>query len=70
MLVWKMYFLFRALLVQVVAPVPHTTRRLLAVCLNVAEPLAFTALHKTILSFIGLYPDCDVAKAWQSENFL
>jgi hypothetical protein len=24
---------------------------------------------KTVLSFIAVYPDCDVAKTWQSENF-
>jgi hypothetical protein len=34
------------------------------------ECLAVMALCKTILSFIGLYPDCDVAEAWQLENFL
>jgi hypothetical protein len=28
------------------------------------------ALRKTILSIVGLYPDCDEAIASQSENFL
>jgi hypothetical protein len=32
--------------------------------------LAVVTLCKTILSFIRLYLDCVVAKAWQSENFL
>jgi hypothetical protein len=35
-----------------------------------AELRAIMALHKTILSFIGLYPDCHMAGAWQLENFL
>jgi hypothetical protein len=60
---------FRILLAEVTAPTPQTMGRLLAVCPNVAKFLAITALHKTILGFIGIYPDCDVAKAWQSENF-
>jgi hypothetical protein len=38
--------------------------RLLAVCPNVAEFVGVTALHKTILGFIGLYPDYGVVKAW------
>jgi hypothetical protein len=42
---------------------------LLAVCPDVAELLAVMALRKTILSSICLYPDCDVAEAWQLENF-
>jgi hypothetical protein len=61
---------FRTLLVQVAAPTPQTTGRLLAVFSNVAELLAVMALHKTILGFIGLYPNCDIAEALQSENFL
>jgi hypothetical protein len=56
--------------VQVAAPAPQTTGKLLAVCPNVAELLAIMALHKPFLSFIGLYPGCDMSKAWQSENFL
>jgi hypothetical protein len=42
----------------------------LAVCPDVAELLAVMALRKPILSSICLHPDCDVAEAWQSENFL
>jgi hypothetical protein len=37
---------------------------------DVVELLTVMALRKTILSFIGLYLDCDVAEAWQSENLL
>jgi hypothetical protein len=61
---------FRTLLVQLDAPAPQTTRRLVAVFPNVAENLAVLALRKAILSFIGFYPDYDVAKAWNSEHFL
>jgi hypothetical protein len=42
--------------------------RFLAVGPNVAELLA--VLRKTILSYIDLYPDCDVARVWEFENFL
>jgi hypothetical protein len=38
-----------------------TTGCLLAVYANVVEHLAVMALRKTILSFIGFYPECDVA---------
>jgi hypothetical protein len=41
---------------------------LFAVCLDVAELLAVTALRKTILSSICLYPDCHVTEDWHSEN--
>jgi hypothetical protein len=61
---------FRTLLVQVAAPTPQTMGRLLAVCPNVAQLLAVMALRKTIVSFIGLYSDCDVAMVWQLVNFL
>jgi hypothetical protein len=51
----------------------HTTNKggggLLAVCPHMAELLAVVTLHKPILSFVRLYPDCNVAKAGQSENF-
>jgi hypothetical protein len=60
----------RKLLVQVAALATQTTGKLLAVFPNVAELLAVMALRKPCLSFIGLYPDCDVAKVWQSENLL
>jgi hypothetical protein len=55
--------LFRALLVEVAAPT-HQTKGV------VAKLLAVITLRKTILSFTRLYPDCNVAEAWQSENFL
>jgi hypothetical protein len=70
MLVWKIIFFFRTLFVQVAATAPQTTGRLLAVFPNMAKLLAVIALCKPILSFIVFYPDCNVAKAWQSENFL
>jgi hypothetical protein len=43
---------------------------LLEVFPDVAELLAVVALRKTILGFIGLYPDCNEEKAWQSEHSL
>jgi hypothetical protein len=49
--------LLRALLVQMAAPAPRTTGRLLAVCPDVAELLAVMVLRKTSLGFIGIYPD-------------
>jgi hypothetical protein len=64
-------FFFRTLLVQVAAPGTQTTTgRFLTVYPNVAKLLAGMTLRKNILSFIGLCPDCAVAKTWQSENFL
>jgi hypothetical protein len=48
-------------------PAPQAEGRLLAVCPDVAELLAVTALRKIILSSTCLYPDCDVAEACQSE---
>jgi hypothetical protein len=58
-----------SLLVQVTASA-QAAGRMFAVCPDVAELLAVMALRKTILSSICLYPDCDVAEAWQSEYFL
>jgi hypothetical protein len=55
---------------QVADPAPHITGRMLVVFPNVAELLAVMALRKPILSFIGLYLDCDVSKVWQCKNFL
>jgi hypothetical protein len=55
---------FRTLLVQVAAAL--TTKKGNFSC-------SFPKTWRNVwpfLSFIGLYPDCDVAKAWQSENFL
>jgi hypothetical protein len=56
--------------VQVISSAPKAAGRLFAVCPDVAELLAVMALRKTILSSICLHPDCDVAEALQSENFL
>jgi hypothetical protein len=56
-----------ALLVQVTTPAPQVAGRLLAVCPDVAKLLAVMALLKTILSSVCLYPDRDMAEAWQSE---
>jgi hypothetical protein len=52
---------FRTLFVQVAAPAPQTTGRLLTVCPNVAELLAVVALRKAVLS-----PVCSTPIAmWQ-----
>jgi hypothetical protein len=59
-----------ALLLQVTAPSQQAAGRLLAVSPDVTELLVVMALRKTILSSICLHPDCDVAEAWQSEDFL
>jgi hypothetical protein len=48
---------------QVTAPAPQTTGRLLTVCPNVAELLAVVALRKAVLSPVCLHPDCYVARA-------
>jgi hypothetical protein len=55
---------FWALLVHLTAPTPHTCR-LLAVILDMAEFLAGVTLHEASLSFVCLYPDCNMAKACQ-----
>jgi hypothetical protein len=60
---------FRIVLVKVADPAPQTTGRLRAVYLNMAELVAVMALRKSILNFIGSYPDCDVAKAWDPGIF-
>jgi hypothetical protein len=62
--------LFRALLVQVTAPAPHKTARLLAVSSDMAEFLAFVTLRETSLSFARLYPDYNIAKACESKYLL
>jgi hypothetical protein len=41
---------------------------LLAVCPDVAELLAVVALRKSILGFVRLYPDSNVAEVRQPEN--
>jgi hypothetical protein len=56
--------------VQVTASAPQAAARLLTVCHDVAELLAVMALRKIIPSSRCLHPDCDVAEALQSENFL
>jgi hypothetical protein len=70
MLVWKTYFIFQE--TPFAGGHPCTTNNGETACSlsKVAQLLAVMALRKTIMSFIGLYPDCDVAKAWQYENFL
>jgi hypothetical protein len=61
---------FRTLFVQVAAPAPQTTGRLLTVCQNVAELLAVVALREAVLSPVCLSPDCCVTKGWQAEDLL
>jgi hypothetical protein len=46
----------------VTAPTPHTAGRLLAVDPDMAELLAFITLHETILGFVCLCLDCDMAR--------
>jgi hypothetical protein len=58
-----------ALLVQVTAPATETAGRLLAVCTDVAELLAVTALRKTVLASICIPSACNVTEALQSEHF-
>jgi hypothetical protein len=70
MLGWKIYSLSRITPCAGDHPALQAAGRLLAVCVDVAELLAVMALRKTILSSICLCPDCDVAEALQSENFL
>jgi hypothetical protein len=67
---WKRYYSSRGTLCECDRPATQAAGKLLAVCPDVAEIMAVVALSKTILSFIGLYPDWDVAEAFQSEKFL
>jgi hypothetical protein len=53
--------------VQVAATAPETTG-LPVIFPDVAELLAIVALHKPVLSFVRLYPDCNVAEVGQSEK--
>jgi hypothetical protein len=46
-------------------PKPHTTGKLLAVNPDMAELLAVVTLRDTSLGFVRLYPDCNMAKAFQ-----
>jgi hypothetical protein len=62
--------LFRALLVQVTAPAPHTSGRLRAVSPDMAEFLAVVTLRETSLSLVRLYRDSNMAKACQFEYIL
>jgi hypothetical protein len=52
----------------------HTTNSggggLLAVCPDVAELLAVVTLRKSILGFVCLYPDSNVAEVVQLEQLL
>jgi hypothetical protein len=56
--------------VQVAATTPQTTWGLLAVFRDVTELLAVVALSKPVLSFLRLYPDCNVAEVGQFEKVL
>jgi hypothetical protein len=49
--------------VQVVAPTPHATGRLLAICPYLAERLAVVTLRNKILGFVRLNFDCNMANA-------
>jgi hypothetical protein len=62
--------LFWALLAQVTALTPHTTRRLFAVSPDMAELLTVVTLHETVLSFVYVYPDYNMAKAHQSDYLM
>jgi hypothetical protein len=62
--------LFQVLIVQVTAPRPHTTGRMLAVRKDMAEFLAVVTMRETSLSFVHLYPDCNVAKACHFEYLM
>jgi hypothetical protein len=61
------YCPFRAFLLQVTAPTPHTAGRLLAVSPRMAELLAVVTLRETSVGFVRLYPDCSVAEASEFE---
>jgi hypothetical protein len=54
----------------VTASATQTTGRLLAICPDVAELLAVVSLGKSILGFINLHPESNVAEARQTKNFL
>jgi hypothetical protein len=55
---------------QVAATTPQTTGELLAVFPDVAELLAVVTLRKSILCFVRLYPDSNVAEVGQPEQVL
>jgi hypothetical protein len=61
---------FRTLFVQVAAPAPHTTGRVLTVRPTGAELLTVVALRKAVLSPVCPYPDCYVAEGCQPEDLL
>ncbi|PNF35561.1 hypothetical protein B7P43_G03721 [Cryptotermes secundus] len=74
---WRAAYLYvccvalsRALLVQVTAPTPHTTGRLLAVGPDMAELLAVVTLRETSLGCVRLFPDCSMAKDRQFEHLM
>jgi hypothetical protein len=62
--------LFWSFLVQVAAPTPHTTGRLLAVIPGTAELLTFVTLRDTSLGFVFLHPDCNMAMTREIEYLL
>jgi hypothetical protein len=55
---------------QVADPASQTTGSLPTVCPDVTKLLAVMTLREATLSPVCLYPDRDVAKAIQLENFL
>jgi hypothetical protein len=62
--------LYRAFLVQMTAPTPHTKESLLEVSPDIAELLAVVTLCETSLDFVRLYTVCNMAKACQFEYLM
>jgi hypothetical protein len=63
-------FLFRTLFVQMAAPTPQTTGRLLTVCPDVTKLLAVMTLREATLSPVCLYPDGNMAKVLELKYLL
>jgi hypothetical protein len=61
---------FRTVSMQVAAPTPQTVGRLFAVGPDVAKFLAFVALRKGVVGFVGLYLDGNVAEVGQFKQVL
>jgi hypothetical protein len=59
--------LYRAFLVQVTTPAPHTAGRVLAGSPDMAEFLAVVAMRETSLGFIRPYPDCKMNISWDFD---
>jgi hypothetical protein len=55
---------------QVTTLTPHTKERLLAVSPDIAEFQAVVTRRETILSFVRLYPDSNMAKACEFKYLL